>query len=216
MKLLTNLTKIDTYNAFVGCTSLINVEGLDNITSFAGNDFRGLPNLKKVNITNVCKVLGGSMFNGCLKLTEFGDISNVESIPDYCFWSCPSIVSVRLSNKCTSIGDGAFGSCNSLTDISNTDKVVNFGKSSFLYAPLTKFVFEDVCESIGNSAFSSCKKLTYIKCLPAIPPSLGENAFSYGSSCPIYVPDDSVDTYKSATNWSAYASRIKALSTFVD
>ena len=31
----------------------------------------------------------------------------------------------------------------------------------------------------------------------------------------VYVPDDMVDTYKSATNWSTYASQIKGMSELV-
>ena len=48
------------------------------------------------------------------------------------------------------------------------------------------------------------------------PPTLGTNgSMGYGNS-PIYVPDASVDAYKSATNWSVIASRICPLSEYVE
>ena len=43
----------------------------------------------------------------------------------------------------------------------------------------------------------------------ATPPSGADRMFD-GSTCPIYVPRASVDTYKAANNWSTYADRIQA------
>jgi len=40
---------------------------------------------------------------------------------------------------------------------------------------------------------------------------LGRDVFYDTNNCPIYVPAASVDAYKSASGWSAYASRIQAI-----
>jgi hypothetical protein len=45
----------------------------------------------------------------------------------------------------------------------------------------------------------------YIKA--TIPPALGTWAFD-NNPCKIYVPHESVATYKAATNWNLYASQI--------
>jgi hypothetical protein len=45
-----------------------------------------------------------------------------------------------------------------------------------------------------------------------VPPSLNGYVF-LGSSYPIYVPSESVETYKAASGWSDYASRIQAIPT---
>ena len=39
---------------------------------------------------------------------------------------------------------------------------------------------------------------------------------NYATIGKIYVPDNSVDAYKAATNWSQYADRIKPLSEYVE
>jgi len=45
--------------------------------------------------------------------------------------------------------------------------------------------------------------------LATTPPTLGSDwAFGSQNNAPIYVPDESVDDYKAATNWVALASRI--------
>ena len=45
------------------------------------------------------------------------------------------------------------------------------------------------------------------------PPTLNSNAYNgTHSDLKIYVPDASVEAYKTATNWSQYSSRIKGIS----
>jgi len=42
---------------------------------------------------------------------------------------------------------------------------------------------------------------------------LGASAFNDTNNCPIYVPSESVEAYKSASGWSNYASRIQPIPT---
>ncbi|MGN0007421.1 MAG: hypothetical protein ACI35T_04930, partial [Alistipes sp.] len=60
--------------------------------------------------------------------------------------------------------------------------------------------------SIGKQTFFKCSSLTSIYCRPTTPPSLGNNALI--STATIYVPTESVNTYKTASGWSKYASKI--------
>lgn len=56
-----------------------------------------------------------------------------------------------------------------------------------------------------------------VVCKSITPPSLGTEVFGRCSSnLKIYVPDDSVEAYKGATNWSNYADRIHPLSEYVE
>lgn len=65
--------------------------------------------------------------------------------------------------------------------------------------------------SIGGAAFSNCTSLSTFIVRAQTPPTLGSNAFAYCRNVLIYVPDDSVDSYKAA--WSVLASKIRAIST---
>jgi hypothetical protein len=40
---------------------------------------------------------------------------------------------------------------------------------------------------------------------------LGSSAFAYTNNCPILVPASSLNAYKTATNWSKYASRLRPI-----
>ena len=87
----------------------------------------------------------------------------------------------------TEIGSSAFSDCSSLTSVTIPDSVT----------------------TIGNHAFHSCSSLISVYCKAVTPPALGDYVFYFnGSGRKIYVPTESVDAYKSATNWRLYASAI--------
>lgn len=65
-------------------------------------------------------------------------------------------------------------------------------------------------KSIGYSAFISCDKLNTIYCKPVTPPSTTAN-LNINSETKIFVPVGSSDAYKTAANWSKYASMIEEL-----
>ena len=96
----------------------------------------------------------------------------------------------------TTIGSQAFGECTSLVrvDLPSAIEINEYAFKncqSMLYLILRA---NQVCVLSNTNAFSGCSI-----------------AWS-GSSSAIYVPDDLVESYKTATNWSTYASKIKGLS----
>ena len=71
--------------------------------------------------------------------------------------------------------------------------------------------------SIGRQCFFQCSQLVTFICRNTTPPTLDSGVFeSTNSALSIYVPDESVDAYKTATNWVNYASIIKPLSEYVE
>lgn len=117
--------------------------------------------------------------------------NSVTSIGDYAFWGCTSLTSVTIGNSVTTIGEHAFFSCTSLTSVTIPNSVTN----------------------IEPSAFSSCSNLISVTINNSIPPTLSIDVFEFNASNrKIYVPAESVNTYKAATNWSTYANDIEAIS----
>ena len=104
----------------------------------------------------------------------------------------------------------------SIKSIKN-DRVTNIGAYAFYgCSQLTSIDFPNVT-SIGRNAFSSCTNLASIKLASSQIVTLrGANAFertpiASGTGF-IYVPDELVESYKTATNWTVYADQIKGLS----
>ena len=107
------------------------------------------------------------------------------------FSQCPNIISAEIPNSVTTIGLGAFNQCSDLTSV----------------------IIPKGVTSIGGSAFYGCSSLTSVTVEATIPPTLDEEAFDSTNNCPIYVPSESVETYKAASGWSDYALRIQAMPT---
>ena len=118
------------------------------------------------------------------------ELSNATSIGTYAFRGCSGLTSVSIPNA-TSIGDGAFYECTGLTSLSFPN-ATSIGDYAFYKCTGLTTIYvgtntSKVCTLSNTNAFNNCTNLTNI-----------------------YVPASLVDSYKSATNWSKYASKIKA------
>jgi hypothetical protein len=66
--------------------------------------------------------------------------------------------------------------------------------------------------TIGTRAFRDCNHMTTLICRATTPPTFGSNAlYNTGALVNIYVPADSVDAYKAASGWTAFATKISAI-----
>ncbi len=119
-------------------------------------------------------------------------LSGGTSISDYSFSYCSSLVSVFIPSSITNIGKAAFGYCSSLVSILIPSSITN----------------------IGDSAFSQCVLLSNVTVKSVTPPTLdGSIFFNTPLNLVIYVPPESVETYKSDSGWSRYANKIQPIPT---
>lgn len=129
--------------------------------------------------------IGYSAFGSCPALTTV-DLPNATSIGDQAFYSCRALTSVDFPNA-TSIGNSAFNGCSALTSI-DLPSATSIGSYAFFENSHLKTIFlrsKTMCTCTGD-------------------PSLN-------SSTAIYVPESLIDSYKTATCWSNYASNFKTL-----
>ena len=124
-------------------------------------------------------------------ITEISS-SSATSIGSYAFYSCSSLTTVDFP-VATSIGTSAFQNCSSLT-------TANF----------------PVATSIRTSAFQYCRSLKSLLlrnnkvCTLSNTNTFNSTPISSGTGY-IYVPSELIEQYKTANNWSTYASRFRAL-----
>ena len=77
---------------------------------------------------------------------------------------------------------------------------------------LTVLDLPNTITKVDSQGIYYCTKLTAIYCRAVTPPTLYYNVGFYNTNnCPIYVPSESVNTYKTANVWSDVASRIRAI-----
>jgi len=148
-----------------------------------------------------------------LKKVEIGN--GVLDIGNYAFYTCHSLTSITIPNSVTNIGTNTFQNGYSLTSITIPSSVTNIGDNAF-YAcrSLASITIPSSVTNIGDSAFAGCRGVAHYYVYPTIPPVLGSTSVFDGipSDCKIYVPDESVESYKTATNWTTYASYIYPMS----
>ena len=140
---------------------------------------------------------------------EIGDC--VTSIGYGAFWGFTGLTSINIPNSVTSIGQKAFNYCSSITSIDIPSGVTTIDTSTFNFCSgLTSIDIPSGVTSIGMYAFNGCISLTSVTVNATTPPTLG--LFAGIPNCPIYVPSQSVEAYKTAQGWSDYASRIYPIS----
>lgn len=168
-------------------------------------------------------------------VTEYVN-NEITAIGDYVFYNCKELASISLPNV-TSIGRLAFQNCSTLSLVT-IPKATTIGGQAFIDCKAlqqVEFLFLEYadgqflrgcslltradignCTFIGAMGFFMTKLDTLIIHTSSVCTLDNTNVFD---STPIksgngyiYVPDDLVDAYKGATNWSTYASQIKGLS----
>ena len=199
--------------AFNFCSSLTSItlkEGLEHIEWNAFEDCRSLEN---ITFPNSLKTIGNYAFsntlwyknhpNGAVYASNVfykykGDIpqntsfvikEGTVSISPYAFvkenyHEDYSLVSVSIPNSVEVIGEGAFYRCRALTSI----------------------VIPDGVTTIETLAFHYCKALKSVTCEAVNPPALSGSVFLSTpiADATLYVPAESIEAYKTATEWKDF------------
>lgn len=136
----------------------------------------------------------------------------VTAIRSTTFMTSSLLEEVVFPHTITDAGSEGFRNCTSLTSIELYDGVTQPGWSSFRGCTgLRVVVLPKTVTTMSNYAFSGCTHLISLTILAETPPTLGTSSIPDNANLCIYVPAESVDTYKEA--WSAYASKIVAIGT---
>ena len=120
-----------------------------------------------------------------------------------------NLTSIIIPNSVTRIEYEAFYYCSKLFSISIPDSVTRIDGRAFYYcSKLASIEIPNAITSIGFESFYGCTSLSSVTIFAKTPPSIGNAVFDKTNDCPIYVPAESVNAYKSASGWSEYAHRI--------
>lgn len=168
--------------------------------------------MTKAEIGGCNTTIGENAFSGCTSLTSVTIPNSIRTLSTRSFSRCESLSSVTIPSSVTTIGGNAFTYCTSLEKIDVPNSVTVISGSAFQSCTsLTSVTIQTSTTTIGSHAFENCTSLNSVTVNRLTPPTLGNAAFDNTNNCPIYVPSSVVSTYKSASGWSTYASRIQAI-----
>lgn len=139
-------------------------------------------------------------------ITADGVSYKVTSLGDSCFKGCTSLTSVKIPASVTALGDSCFNDCTSLESITIPASVTKLGWCCFKGCTgLTSITIPNSVTSLGWYCFGGCTSLTRVYCLGTTPPSCNDYyTFENKASKTLYVPEESVDAYKSAIVWKDF------------
>jgi hypothetical protein len=214
-----NVTELK-LEAFRGCTSLTSID-LSNITAFGNFAFLGCSSLSmNLSFTTLTKFGGESVFQSTGVKSLYAQL--LETAERGMFNVCKDFTGeLNFPNLKGEIGNAWMQgtAITKIIDLGTVTSIVgSVGNGAFCYCKsLTYANMPATLTNIGAYTFQGCSALETIVFNSVIPPTLDNaSAFWNNPLMTIYVPDASVDAYKSASNWSAYADRIKPLSLYVE
>lgn len=142
--------------------------------------------------------------------------NRVTSVGTSCFSGMSDILTSISFPNVETIGNSAFYSSKALKSC-YIPKVKTIGNTVFYGSTELEYLDLPCVESIGTNTFYGCRKLATLiirteNCTLAAWQSLNATAIYYeDDNAYIYVPKSAIDTYKTATNWSRYADRFRAI-----
>ena len=179
------------YISCTNCKNLYKISLSESMTEIKSSAFEYCTSLSIVNIPNTITTIGERAFLGCTYLRNCTIPSSVTTIGSQAFCNCDNLKEIVIPEGVTTIESSTFSDCDAIAEITIPENVT----------------------SVGDNAFGGCDNLRIIYCKPTTPPTLSGNKepFGYPSSTTvgiIYVPMESVDTYKSKIGWKDYANKI--------
>ena len=196
--------------------------------------------LEEVNLCNVIDIAAG-VFENCTKLVQVRGLENVVNLGAHAFYGCSSLtMDIDLSSITSSLingnfaksgiksvichasvlgrssGEGPFAYCTNLRS-AILPYITTLGDWSFRFCSSLNYVMlGDSTTTINSAVFAYCEALEVFICKSITPPALANQVFAKtNETFIIYVPDESVGIYQTATNWNAFASRIKPMSEYI-
>lgn len=179
------------------------------LTTVGDYSFCPFYDLKYITFPNSVNTMGSNIFQVCVSLVSITIPQDVVNMHDSAFTQAVSLRSISMPKKVSNMGINLFRSVYRLRYVTIPESVTTIETYTFLYCyELNTITIPKNVGVINQYTFYNCYGMKEYHFTNTIPPTLANtNAFGgIASDCVIYVPRGSLNAYKTATNWSAYAS----------
>lgn len=229
---LPNLTTLS--NDCFNYTKVRKISNLGSITTVTG--FRYCSELESVVLPETITTIDGNAFSDCLKLKSINIPETVTTIRPGIFNNCTSLVidELYLPNLQT-LGAQSFNNVQRISRITSLGQITTIPNMCFIKVQCDSIILPDTLLTLGQSSLPLCPTIVFpasvtdmgeclrgntvitnFICKATTPPVVhANNWISTISLQAVYVPDDNVEAYKTATNWSTKASIIYGISDII-
>ena len=201
--------------AFTKCTALTSITIPENVTNISWNILSYCKALSSIIVSdqnttfdsrNNCNAIIETATNTIIATCTQSTIpTTVTSIGDCAFYGRADLTHITIPDQITTIGIAAFRDCKSLESVVAGDNLKIIDESAFLSCTaMTSFSIGKGIESIMRSAFMDCGKLETFICNAVTPPATQWVTFDVSPTAVLYVPEQSVDLYKSDNQWNQF------------
>ena len=183
----------------------------DSITEIGDSAFKGCNSLVTLKAPSV-KTIMSRAFEECAALS-YVDVSGATTVRNWTFYNCKSLVEVH-AEQATLIDTSAFNNCKALKKVV-CSSIETVGGNLFSGCSALESIDLPKVGTIWNGAFtntalSRCviRNTSMVCTLKSV--DFTNTPIANGTGY-IYVPRALVGSYKTATNWSTFATQFRAL-----
>lgn len=211
-----DLERIDD-NAFYDCALIHKLEIGNKVTRIGEKAFSGCYSIEEFIVhgdedSKELKVYDHPLFDQNYKLqsiTLYRDVCGSRSGDNSSnlFEAITSLKKVSMIGKCTTVYNNEFKNCTSLREVQLGDNMMIIGGFAFSgCTAMESFVVGKSITRINGNAFSDCTGLKDFTTEAVTPPYCGSQALQDIDKwkCTLHVPDESIELYKTATQWKDF------------
>ena len=196
-----------------GTIEKVDLPKLISVGSYAFSGQSGQSKMTSFNAPNINSI-SDYMFQNCTNLTDLS-IGTLSSISSHGFHGCSKLKNLTSLESLTYMGAYAFAYCSSLSELS-LPNLTTLGQYVFEYCSSLNKIDTSKITTINSNVFYNCINLRAVILRNTSRATLSNiNAFNNTPVASgdgyIYVPKSLVSSYQTASNWSVFSSKFRAI-----
>ncbi len=164
--------------------------------------FMNCYSIREIDLPIIVHTIGDFCFASCINLCNINFPPLINKLGSFSFFNCLSLDSIFLPLTIKNIGEYAFLKCDNIKKINIPNNLIKIKRGTFQQCEkLDNIVIPASVEQIDEFAFLACSNLRTLISENIVPPKIKKYTFDIDNKITVFVPDVSVELYKSHEYW---------------